>query len=175
MASIYFEKPREFEAVKKQVEDYIIKQEKEFSIWQKVMDALKPFDGKVITKRFETAVKKIFPDNVIYLENEWLVIIHIWGGEIGNHDKRINIYLKKGKDALNPSAYSHAETLANSGHFSYIPEKNEKLKASLANDGKMLKVMIDEWNQALSILKNINAESENWGWPLSNVFDNQAK
>ena len=174
MASITCENPREFEAVKKQVEEYIIKEEREFVIYSKIMEVFKAFDGKQVSKRMETAVKKVFPDYHIYLENDYLIILHIWGKEVA-YDNRVNIYLRKGKDALNPSAYSHAETLANSGHFSYIPEKNEKLRASLANDGKMLKIMVEEWNRALKVLQNLNEESENWGWPLSSVFDNQSR
>jgi hypothetical protein len=123
----------------------------------------------------ETAVKKVFPDLTLYLENDFLIILHIWGGRIGGHDKKLNIYLRKGKDVLNPSAYSHADTLSNSGYFPFIPERNEKLKASLLNDGKMLKIMVEEWNRALKIMQNLNAEAENWGWPLSSVFDNQSR
>lgn len=175
MASISIESPRDVKKAIESVEDYILKEEREFDVYTKVMEVFKAFDGKPVSKRMETAVKKIFPDLTVYLENDYLIILHIWGGRIGSHDKRINIYLRKGKDALNPSAYSHAETLANSGHFPYIPEKNKKLKASLANDGKMLKIMVEEWNRALKVLQNLNAEAENWGWPLSSIFDNQSR
>ena len=47
MASIICESPRKFEDVKKQVEDYILEQENHFAIWQKVMDVLKDYDGKI--------------------------------------------------------------------------------------------------------------------------------
>jgi hypothetical protein len=175
MASIICESPRKFEDVKKRLEDYIKEQENHFAIWQKVMDVLKDYDGKIVSKKMESAVKKILPDYTIYLENDDLIIFHIWGKEIGNHEKRINIYLRKGKEALNPSAYSHSITLENSGYFPYIPERNEKLKAFLANDGKMLKIMVKEWNRALIIMQNLNEQSENWGWPLSSIFDNQSR
>jgi len=139
------------------------------------MDVLKDYDGKIVSKRMESAVKKVLPEYIIYLENDYLIILHIWGKEIGSHEKRLNIYLRKGKDSLNPSAYSHAITLENSGHFPYIPERNEKLKASFANDGKKLKIMVEEWNQTLKIMQNINAESEEFGYPLSSIFDNKAR
>jgi hypothetical protein len=170
MASITCENPREFEAVKKAVEDYIVKEEREFALYTKVMDVFKAFDGKPVSKRMETAVKKVFPDYHIYLENEYLIILHIWGKEVA-YDNRINIYLRKGKDALNPSAYSHAETLANSGHFSYIPEKNEKLKASLLNDARVIKELVGDWNNCVKRLQAINEEGEKYGYPLSSFLD----
>jgi hypothetical protein len=171
MASITCENPREFEAVKKAVEAYIIEQERDLEIWQKVMEILKPFDGKAVSKRMETAVKKIFPDLTVYLENDYLIILHIWGGRIGSHDKRINIYLRKGKDAMNPSAYSHADTLANSGYFPFIPERNEKLRASLLNDARVIKELVGDFNNCVKRLQAVNEEAERYGYPLSSILD----
>jgi hypothetical protein len=171
MASITCENPREFEAVKKAVEAYIVEQDRDLEIWQKVMEILKPFDGKAVSKRMETAVKKVFPDLTIYLENDFLIILHIWGGRIGSHDKRINIYLRKGKDALNPSAYSHADTLANSGYFPYIPERNKNLRASLENDARAIKELVGDWNNCIKRLQAINEEAEKYGYPLSSILD----
>ena len=170
MASITCENPREFEVVKKAVEAYIVEQDLHFEIWQKVMEVLKPFDGKAVTKRFETAVKKIFPDLTLYLENDYLIILHIWGGEIG-WKNRITIYLRKGKDALNPSVYSHAETLANSGYFPYIPEKNQSLRASLMNDARVIKELVGDFNNCVKRLQAINEEAERYGYPLSSILD----
>jgi hypothetical protein len=171
MASITCENPREFEAVKKAVEAYIIEQDLHFEIWQKVMEILKPFDGKIISKRMETAVKKVFPDLTLYLENDYLIILHIWGGRIGSHNKEINIYLRKDKDALNPSAYSHADTLANSGYFPYIPERNKSLRASLMNDARVIKELVGDWNNCVKRLQAINEEAERYGYPLSSILD----
>jgi hypothetical protein len=170
MASIIIESPRDIKKVIKTVEDYIIKQEIEFNIYTKIMEVFKTFDGKPVSKRMETAVKKIFPDYHIYLENGYLIILHIWGKEI-THDNRINIYLRKGKDALNPSAYNHALTLENSGYFPYIPERNEKLKASLCNDFKVIKLLVNDFNEAVATLQGINAEAERYGYPLSSILD----
>jgi len=170
MASITCENPREFEVVKKAVEAYIVEQDLHFEIWQKVMEVLKPFDGKAVTKRFETAVKKIFPDLTLYLENDYLIILHIWGGEIG-WKKRITIYLRKGKDALNPSAYSHAETLANSGYFPYIPERNQGLRASLMNDARVIKELVGDFNNCVKRLQAVQEEAERYGYPLSSILD----
>jgi hypothetical protein len=88
MASITIESPRDVLKVIESVENYIVEQERDLDVWQKVMEVLKPFDGKIISKRIETAVKKIFPSFTLYLENEFLVIIHIWGGKIG-YNKRL--------------------------------------------------------------------------------------
>ena len=170
MASISIESPRDVKKAIESVEDYIVKEEREFDVYTKVMEVFKAFDGKPVSKRMETAVKKVFPDYHIYLENGYLIILHIWGKEVA-YDSRINIYLRKGKDALNPSAYSHAETLANSGHFSYIPEKNEKLKASLANDARVIKELTNDFNNCVKRLQAINEEAERYGYPLSSILD----
>ena len=171
MASITCENSREFEAVKKAVGAYIVEQDRDLEIWQKVMEILKPFDGKAVSKRMETAVKKIFPDLTVYLENDYLIILHIWGGRIGSHDKRINIYLRKGKDAMNPSAYSHADTLTNSGYFNFIQERNQSLHASLMNDARVIKELVGDFNNCVKRLQAINEEAERYGYPLSSILD----
>ena len=165
MASITVESPREFVKVVEAVEAYIVEQERDLDVWQKIMEVLKPFDGKIISKRIETACKKIFPSFTLYLENESLVIIHIWGGEIG-YNKRINIYFRHDE-----KVYNHAKTLDNSGYFPYIPEKNEKLRASLANDARVIKELVGDFNNCVKRLQAVNQEAENYGYPLSSILD----
>ena len=171
MASITVESPRDVVKAIESVEAYIVEQERDLEIWQKVMEVLKPFDGKAVSKRMETAVKKIFPDLTVYLENDYLIILHIWGGRIGSHDKRINIYLRKGKDAMNPSAYSHADTLTNSGYFNFIQERNQSLHASLMNDARVIKELVGDFNNCVKRLQAINEEAERYGYPLSSILD----
>jgi hypothetical protein len=171
MASITIESARDANKVIESVEAYIVEQERDLEIWQKVMEVLKPFDDKAVSKRMETAVKKIFPDLTVYLENDYLIILHIWGGRIGSHDKRINIYLRKGKDAMNPSAYSHADTLTNSGYFNFIQERNQGLRASLMNDARVIKELVGDFNNCVKRLQAINEEAERYGYPLSSILD----
>ena len=165
MASITVESSRDVLKVIESVEAYIVEQERDLEIWQKVTEVLKPFDGKIISKRIETACKKIFPSFTLYLENESLVIIHIWGGEIG-YNKRINIYLRHDE-----KVYNHTKTLENSGYFNFIQIKNQSLRASLANDARVIKELVGDFNNCVKRLQAVNQEAENYGYPLSSILD----
>jgi hypothetical protein len=165
MASITIESPRDVKKVIESVEAYIVEQERDLAIWQKVMEALKVFDGKIISKRMETAVKKVFPRYTLYLENESLVIIHIWGDDVG-YNKRIAIYLRHDE-----KVYNHAKTLENSGYFNFIQIKNQGLRASLMNDARVIKELVGDFNNCVKRLQAINEEAERYGYPLSSILD----
>jgi len=171
---LQYEKTKDFEAVKKEIEQYIAKQEIEFLIYSQVMNIIKEFNGKDITKRIETRLKKELPQFTFSLENGSLIIIHVWGNGI-DYSQRINIYLRQSKNEMLYNKYDHELTLQNSGYFPLIPKRNAKLKASLVNDGKFLKSLIESWNNAISILQRINKEAENWEYPISSIFDLQNK
>ena len=165
MASITVESSRDVVKVIESVQNYIAEMERDLEIWQKVMKVLKDFDGKVISKRIETAVKKILPDYTLYLENDSLVTIQIWGADVG-YNKRIAIYLRH-----NEKVYNHKKTLENSGYFPFIPEKNERLRASLMNDARVIKELVGDFNNCVKRLQAVNEEAERYGYPLSSILD----
>jgi len=168
---LQFQKEIDFQEAKKQIEECIKEQDFHFEIWQKVMSILKEnFEGKNVTKRIETKLKKELPEYTLYLENGSLIIIHIWGNGI-DYNNRINIYLRIKENEMLYNKYNHALTVENSGYFPLIPERNEKLKAILKNDGKLLKKLVNNWNKALKELQNINREAENFEYPISSIFD----
>ena len=165
MASITVESPRDVVKAIESVENYIVEQERDLEIWQKVMEVLKPFDGKAVSKRMETAVKKALPDYTLYLDNDFLVTIQIWGSDVG-YNKRIAIYLRHDE-----KVYNHAKTLENSGYFNFIQEKNQGLRASLMNDARVIKELVGDFNNCVKRLQAVNEEAERYGYPLSSILD----
>lgn len=73
-----------------------IKNIENYKLQQKFYDIVRnlviKFEGKQITKRFETALKHLLPDYIVHLDKDFCPKIRIWGKDI-SYNESIDFYL----------------------------------------------------------------------------------
>lgn len=73
----------------------------QLEIYNVVLEVLKPFDGKQISKRIATAIQKALPKNTVYYsakEHSW-VEVSIWGNDLP-YDNAVRINLGYGAELV---------------------------------------------------------------------------
>jgi hypothetical protein len=113
----------------------------------RVLDALRPFEGKKITKRIATAVEKAIPEYTVYYDGGKNVsgIYHltIWGNGI-SMDQRIQLYLGSVQVTTPHGEPIPAKTFfverfldANCCYYEAAQERNAKRRKLLKNTRKL--------------------------------------
>jgi hypothetical protein len=94
MPFIQYMKPLTVENQTSKVNASIAHYENLLSISSRILPILKTSDGKQITKRIETAVRKALPEYQVSLSNSFTISINVWGNGI-DYEKRVSVYLSQ--------------------------------------------------------------------------------
>jgi len=123
--------------------EYIQKEQADIELLDTIAKTLKPFEGKVVTKRMETALKKSFPDHVVCFEDLVMYTnILIWKKNFENRKSFLLAY----KENYNYSENTFREKNAWAG--TAAQERIKDLKAITPKAIKKMANDIDNYNKA---------------------------
>jgi len=147
--TIQFEKKLDVGKVNDAIQKRIESAELNFKLWKVVQSALLKFEGKTISKRIETEIKKLLPDNTIYYDNNYgMYHIVIWGNGI-KYDNRLSFLLGY---ANNPIVDGKKILDHNLCHELEEGRAN-KLKTITLD---MIVEKVNTWNQGLEMMQSVN-------------------
>lgn len=155
------------ETIKDTIQRDIDRELKGLAYFNKLVEVFKPFEGKKITKRMETAVKTIFPDRVVYLDKSFgMFHLQIWGGDI-KMEKRLSFLIGHDSDPI----YHEGDAGKDYSGFRYYSicygaaaiERNEKRRIFL-KDTKQIKKLAKVFNDYKKALKELE-DYDNYDLP----------
>lgn len=154
-----------FDLIQKKMLDSIKERETHYRIINEVALITKQFEGKEITRRIMTAIKKAYPQYVYYWDasRTFSRSIQIWGAGL-TFNERIIIYLPfdMGDEG---HIYTHTAFVAqNECHF-LEKERNERaiMQAPFLKDAVFrFNILVDEINEIQSLFTE---------YPLTSIFE----
>jgi len=158
--TIQFEKEINLNEKWESIQDKIKDQKINYELWKKIESSLQKHEGKKITKRIETALKKDFPEYTIYLENLYgMYHIVLWGNGI-EYQKNIRYLI--GYESSN--IINMKEILKHNMCYELEKSRSEKLEKMEIED---LEVQVKKWNSGLKDLQEV----QKWGGEFELCFD----
>jgi hypothetical protein len=142
---------------------------KNLAYFNQLVKVFKPFEGKKITKRMETAVKIVLPDRVVHLSKaHGMFNMEIWGADIARDD-RLSFFMGYDSDPI----YREGDAEKRLSGFRYFSccygsaaiERNEKRRDFLEDSAKLKELarLFDNYKEAVSGLDNYSEyETPSW-------------
>lgn len=166
--SIEFVQPKNRFNVLEEVEARIKRMERDLYLVEKLRDVVKKHDGRKITKRIETDLKKLNAMDlftIYYVKEHGMYRIIIWGNGI-NYDDRFSSLL--GYESEGGVLSLEKWTEYNQCHF--LDEGRIK---QLERGKKEIAGLCESWNKALGELQDVHKKAE--AFLLQYEFDIQVK
>ena len=139
-----------------------------------IAETLKKFEGKQITKRFATAVKKAMPDYTVYFENKYsLIQLVIWKGNYNDRTQHVLGY------ASNPIYHTGQHDIQHSGfeyyNYCYGFRARERIAKceKILQDGTLVKLTecVDAIKSANDAFKKYDSDTIPFFYAIKKTFD----
>ena len=162
--TIQFIKPLDIEEVRAKVIERIASAERHHEFYLAMLDIVKRFEGKQITKRIANALQEKLPDYTIFYDADFSMYhIHIGGNGIewGNRPSILLGYKASQKTVSTEFFIEH-----NQGAY-LEKERAQRCIESLPH----LAELVERWNQTLETLQEIHVDAAQWGSTIEYTFD----
>jgi hypothetical protein len=165
--SIQFQKAVSAQEIYKKVQERIEDAKLNYFLWKTIQKECERWEGKAISKRIETALKKILPDYIVVFENRYgMFQLYIWGNGI-NYDHRKQFLL-----GYETSPFFSAKQLLDSNMCHELEAGRAEKMATLTYTD--IVDAADKWNNGLALMQEINTWAEPYELDYaSNGFDIQ--
>ena len=150
MPYVQFVKPVELGNMVDMIQKRIAHYETSYAVYIRVLEVLKPFEGKQFTRRIETAVKKALPGYRIYQDGiASMTHLNVWEG-----DEKLSFLLCYDSDP-----YFRMENFLKHNNYMDFPNLVDKLKQGLV----MLPIFIDRYNEILKDAQELVVDATQCG------------
>jgi hypothetical protein len=151
--TIQFQKPLSAQEIFKHIQERIEDAKLNYSLWKIIQSECNRREGQTISKRIETAIKKVLPDYTIYYSYQFgMFHLVLWGNGI-EYEKRKTFYL--GYD--NNPVFSAEQLLKSNMSYELELSRAEKLATLPYSE---IVAQADQWNNALAMMQAINQWAE---------------
>lgn len=152
--SIQFEKAKDLETIKKELEDTAVRYKKQLEFVNAMFEVLEKFSGKPITKRIATACEKhqAFEGYTVVLNTDYgMYHLAIWGKDVA-YDQRFNALLghRGSSDLVNLELIKKHNTC-----YTLNAERLENMKKTAGR----VEGLVKRWNKAFLELLAIHEEA----------------
>lgn len=134
--------------------------EKYISFFEKLIEALKPFEGKTISKRIGTAAAKVFPEYNVWYEDQYGMFHLNFSpkGRTFTANEKITVFLAYDNDKI-----FTIEKLKqhNPAYLDGARDRNTKREGNL-HTTELVAIVINEYLQAK---KNLQDSIDSWNYP----------
>jgi len=168
---IQFEQPKTVEQVAEKINARIYTAEQNLLWINTVLDVLKKFEGKKITKRIETALKARpeMKGLIIYYGVDYgQYRLSIWGNGRGYNDRfTLTIDNKPGQWRNGCDTVDLERVKENAKCYTLEEGRIKEMKAGLES----VPELVERWNKGLDELQHVHKNAKEYGTTIGYIFD----